>query len=128
MGWPKTETLSSEERSPLQVAGQTFLHWPSPLARHVCKYDLLHLGSAVSQVAHVSLIFAEQGCMHLLLDEAVKMLHLPLPAGWFFSKAKSSRVQVFRGQCLFTGVLRLESTGILDSDSAASYLSLLVRG
>lgn len=43
--------------------------------------------------------------MHLLLQ----------PAGWCFSKAKSSRAQVFWGCYLSTGALGLESAGILDS-------------
>lgn len=58
----------------------------------------------------------------LLLEEAVKMLHLLLPTGWCFSKAKSSRAQVFWGWCLSTGALGLESAGILDS-RFSSFLS-----
>lgn len=50
------------------------------------------------------------------------MPHPPLPAGWCFSKAKSSRAQVLWGRCLSTGALGLESAGILDS-RFSSFLS-----
>lgn len=122
MGSQRQGCPALNNASPLQVAGHAFLHWPSPQARHVCRYHLLHLGSAVSQVAQVSLIFCRAGRHALLLDKAVKMPHLPLSAGWCFSKAKSSRTQVFWGWCLSIGALGLEFAGILDS-TFSSFLS-----
>lgn len=49
--------------------------------------------------------FLQSCAQALLLGKAVKMPHLPLPKGWCFSKATSSRMQLFWGWCLSIGAL-----------------------
>lgn len=56
-----------------------------------------------------------------------KLWRCPSPphAGWWFSKAKSSRAQIFWGQHIRTWTLGLESAECWTSDSAGSCTSLL---
>lgn len=120
MGWTNPGIPNSEQCLSTASCRALFLHWPSAHARHT-------IFSIWGEQYHWLLSFpwfCRAGGHAILLDKLWRCPS-PLPAGWWFSKVRSSRAQIFWGQHVPTWTLGLESAERWTSDSAGSYKSLL---